>query len=60
MTASFGVAILNDEQEGLVPTAELVTPVFDARTSGLLGIPRPALRALPRTTRPPATGPPSS
>ena len=53
------IAILTDEPEGLVPTANLTASEFIALVAD---VPRPAIEAPPkclRSIRPPATGPPS-
>ena len=53
------LAILNDEQDELVPATDLAAPVFNTRAASVCAIMRPALTEYPRSIWPPATGPPS-
>ena len=53
------IAVSTDEQEGLVPTANLTASKFTALTSATLRSARQAPQERPRSVRPPPTGPPS-
>lgn len=53
------IAILADEQEGLVPAANLTAPIFVAAASAATQSARQAPLKRLRLIRPPPTGPPS-
>ena len=53
------IAILTDAQEGLVPTANLIAPMFVAAASAAIPSARQAPLKRLRPIRPPPTGPPS-